>query len=228
MEYFIITVIILILLYAFFLSRPSSKGKMLENRIYQTTKTLAKRFGGIEMRDLMFKDSISTAQIDNLLLTSKALYVIEAKNYNGHIFGSEKQEKWTMTVKHVNRKKSRSGKIYTKTYISKYSFYNPIKQNQTHINKIIRLMNIDKNMPIINIVVFGYNAYLRDVSHSEKVFVINSNKLEELIIEHEYMLSYELDLETMISYVDDLIYFDITDKKERRDHISRIKNKYGN
>lgn len=226
MEYVIIVVILIIITYVYYSRTPNAKGKALENNILRTTKSLAEKFGGIEMRDLMFRDDISTAQVDNLLLTSKALYIIEAKNYNGHIFGSEKQENWTMTVKHVNKKKSRSGKVYTKTHISKHTFYNPIKQNQTHINKIIKLMDIHKSIPIFNIVVFGYKAYLRDVSHSNQVFVINVNDLAKIISYQENSLSKEIDMDTMISYVDDLNFLNIIDKKEKKDHVSRIKIKY--
>ena len=131
-----------------------------------------------------------------------------------------------MTVKHVNRKKSKSGKVYTKTHISKHSFYNPIKQNQTHINKILKLMEIHKEIPIHNIVVFGSKAYLRDVTHSHQVFVINSHQLKGLIIKQEKSIEKEVEVKKMMSFVDDLIFFNITNKKEKRDHVNRIKSKY--
>ena len=226
MEYVVLIILIIIVGYLYYLNTPTGKGKTLENRIHKTTKNLAKQLGGLELRDLMFQDDLSTAQIDNLLITSKGLYVIEAKNYNGHIFGSEKQENWTMTVKHVNRKKSKSGKIYTKTHISKHSFYNPIKQNQTHINKIIKLMEIHKELPIHNIVVFGSKAYLRDVTHSHQVFVINNNQLRNIIINQEKSIDKEIEIEKMMDLVDDLNHYNIIDKKEKKDHVKRIKIKY--
>ncbi len=226
MEYLVIIILIVIIGYFYYLNTPTGKGKTLENKIHRTTKNLAKQLGGLELRDLMFQDDLSTAQIDNMLITPKGLYVIEAKNYNGHIFGSEKQENWTMTVKHVNRKKSRSGKVYTKTHISKHSFYNPIRQNQTHINKIIKLMDIHKAIPIHNIVVFGPKAYLRDVTHSNQVFVINSNQIKNLIMNQEKSIEKEVETEEMMNFVDDLIYHNIIDKKEKRDHVRRIKTKY--
>ncbi|MFA5470696.1 MAG: nuclease-related domain-containing protein [Acholeplasmataceae bacterium] len=222
----IIIIFVIIVGYFYYLNTPTGKGKTLENRIHRTTKSLAKQLGGLELRDLMFQDDLSTAQIDNLLITSKGLYIIEAKNYNGHIFGSEKQENWTMTVKHVNRKKSKSGKVYTKTHISKHSFYNPIKQNQTHINKILKLMEIHKEIPIHNIVVFGSKAYLRDVTHSNQVFVINTHQLRNIIINQEKSIDKEIEIEKMMTFVDDMIYHNIIDKKERRSHVKRIIIKY--
>src|SRR5690554_796273 len=226
MEYVLLIIFIIIVGYLYYLNTPTGKGKSLENRIHKTTKNLAKQLGGLEFRDLMFQDDLSTAQIDNLLITSKGLYVIEAKNYNGHIFGSEKQENWTMTVKHVNRKKSKSGKVYTKTHISKHSFYNPIKQTQTHINKILKLMEIHKEIPIHNIVVFGSKAYLRDVTHSNQVFVINTHQLRNIIINQEKSIDKEIEIEKMMTFVDDMIYHNIIDKKERRSHVKRIIIKY--
>ncbi len=87
------------------------------------------------------------------------------------------QQNWTVTVKHVDRMKSRSGKVYNKTNISKPQFYNPIKQNQTHINKIVNLSDIHKSIPVINIVVFGDRAFIRDVSHSHDIYVINRREI---------------------------------------------------
>jgi hypothetical protein len=121
-----------------------------------------------------------------------------------------------MTVKHVNRKKSKSGKVYTKTHISKHSFYNPIKQNQTHINKILKLMEIHKEIPIHNIVVFGSKAYLRDVTHGQQVFVINSHQLRNTIINQEKSIEKEIEIEKMMNFVDDLNYYNIIDKKEKK------------
>jgi hypothetical protein len=226
MEYVVLIVIVIIVGYLFYLSTPTGKGKSLENRIHRTMKYLAKQYGGLELRDLMFQDNSSTSQIDNLLITSKGLYIIEAKNYNGHIFGSEKQENWTMTVKHVDRKQTKSGKIYTKTSISKHSFYNPIRQNQTHINKIVKLMDIHNELPIHNIVVFGNRAYLRDITHSDQVYVINVSKLKNVIINLEKEIETEVDMDKVSAFVDDLTYHNIVDKKEKKAHVRRIKEKY--
>jgi hypothetical protein len=62
--------------------------------------------GGFEFRDYMIPYGEKTSQIDNIFMSQKAIYVIEAKNYQGFIFGSESQVSWTLT-----RKKT---KTYTK------------------------------------------------------------------------------------------------------------------
>jgi hypothetical protein len=176
------------------------------------------------MTDLMFEDDRSTSQIDNLLLTQKALYVVEVKNYNGHIYGNQLNNNWTMTVKHVNTKRSKSGKKYRKTHISKHTFYNPLRQNKTHINKIKKI--IPSDIPIVNIVVFGNKAVLKDVSHNKDVYVVNTKRLTKLIaqLENEFRVSYNLI--NQVEIIDTFYSFNITDKKERKAHVKRLKKKY--
>ncbi|MBU1019757.1 MAG: NERD domain-containing protein, partial [Firmicutes bacterium] len=128
---YILLLVVLLLLISY-VNSPNGKGMIGEWRVNKILKKQAIRYGGIELSNFMFEDDKSSSQIDNMLLTQKALYVIEVKNYNGHIFGNEENMNWTVTVKHVNKKKSRSGKVYKKTNISKHQFYNPLKQNRTH------------------------------------------------------------------------------------------------
>lgn len=220
---YIIIGTILFLLTAY-LNTPNGKGLLEELKINSVLKRIAKKVGGIEIRDLMIEDSRSSSQIDNLLLTQKALYVIEAKNYGGMIFGSEENMNWTVTVKHVNKKKSKSGKVYKKTHISKHQFYNPIKQNKTHINKINNLVISAKGFPIYNIVVFGNRAILKDISHSTNSIVINRSKLYKTIINLDKKI--DLNDNNQQTIFDDLMFFNILDKKQRKQHVSNIKKKY--
>ncbi|MBN3490966.1 NERD domain-containing protein [Acholeplasma equirhinis] len=222
----IIVVILLIAGYSAYLQIPTVKGRRLEKKIHKNLKKCAEKFGGIELHDFMFEDQYSSSQIDNMLITSKAIYVIEAKNYNGHIFGSEQNENWTMTVKHENVKRGRNGRKYTKTLISKHQFYNPIKQNQTHINKIIR--KFEPNLPVFNIITFGSRAVLRDITfeNGKQTFVINLNKLTSLIKELEKVLEFNLSLEELTELVDSFYLENITDKLARKQHVQKIKEKY--
>ena len=65
-------------------------------------------------------------EIDMIMLCQKGIYVIENKNYSGWIFGNEKSKNWCETLK---------GK--------KYFFYNPIKQNRSHIKEDIFYLEVD-------------------------------------------------------------------------------------
>lgn len=87
------------------------------------------------------KDNNETSEIDVLFITQKGIFVIESKNYSGWIFGSENQYKWTMMLPNKE----------------KHSFYNPIKQNQTHI--IVSDLSVLVSQKHIGIVFTTKNKY---------------------------------------------------------------------
>ena len=65
-----------------------------------------------------------TTQIDNIVVSPFGVFVIEAKYFQGWIFGGAKQEKWTHTL----------------SRFEKYAFANPIRQNYGHIKALARLL----------------------------------------------------------------------------------------
>lgn len=228
MEYIYIGIVVIALyaLLKYYFSIPTVKGLRLEKDIHKRLKKYAINHGVFEFHDLMIKDGAYSSQIDNVLLTRKAIYVIEAKNYHGHIFGSYKQDQWTMTVKHVNKKKSRSGKVYYKTNISKHQFYNPIKQNQTHINKLKKVVEIPENMPLFNIVVFGSNAYLREVEKNDAYDVIHAHEITSCIDGYEQTLSDILTYDALADIIDHFEFHNIIDKNDRKEHVRQIKERH--
>ena len=78
-----------------------------------------------------------TAQIDHILIRKNGIFVIETKNYSGWIFGSEEQKQWTQTLAYGKSKKR---------------FYSPILQNQTHINALKEVLNLQSGF--FSIIVF--------------------------------------------------------------------------
>ena len=91
------------------------------------------------------KDNGETSEIDLLYITQKGIFVFESKNYSGWIFGDEKSQKWTMMLPNKE----------------KHSFYNPIKQNQTHI-KWLRSY-IGEEIPLFSIIVFSERCELKKI-----------------------------------------------------------------
>jgi hypothetical protein len=223
--WYILPVVIIVII-ALFVKTPKFKGIIGERRVKKILKKCALNFGGVELSDFMIKDERSSSQIDNMLLTQKALYVIEVKNYQGYIFGNEISDEWTVTIKHINSKKTKSGKTYNKVHISKHKFYNPIKQNKTHINKIKNLTGILSVLPVYNIVVFGKRAVIKNVEHSKESYVLHQNELFRFVQEKEKILTYEIDTNVQIDIIDELYSINIIDKKMRREHVKNIKNKY--
>ena len=65
----------------------------------------------------VLKDNGETSEIDLMYITKKGIFVIESKNYSGWIFGDSRSQFWTACLPNRNKNK----------------FYNPVKQNQTHV-----------------------------------------------------------------------------------------------
>ena len=91
---------------------------------------------------VLLGDNNVSHQIDHIFIRNNGVFVIETKNYYGEIKGKEDDSFWTRSY-FVRRK------------LKTASFHNPLKQNQSHIKMIKRI--IDKDYPIYCFVVFIQN-----------------------------------------------------------------------
>jgi len=82
-----------------------------------------------------------TTQIDQILVSTKGVFVIEVKHYSGWIFGNEKSNQWTQSI-----------------YRVKNTFQNPIHQNFRHIKAIQQILDFLPKEHIHSIVVFSGSA----------------------------------------------------------------------
>ena len=73
-----------------------------------------------------------TSEIDLLVISKKAIFVFEVKNYGGNIYGDRDREKW---IQYVGRQK--------------HFFYNPFLQNETHVKHLKEFLSGYQNIPII-------------------------------------------------------------------------------
>ena len=110
-----------------------------------------------------YKDK--TSEVDVLLLHETGIYVFESKNYSGWIFGDENQYKWTQMINKNTKEK----------------FYNPIKQNITHMNALSKFLGIDKTK-MKSYIVFSERCELKKVPENSKQYkVLKRNRLSEFI-----------------------------------------------
>lgn len=87
------------------------------------------------LSDLNVKVGNKTSQIDNIVVGSNGIFVIETKNLNGLIEGNEDDKEI------VQHKVGVKGGKYSKT------FYNPIKQVSTHVyrvSEVLKRYNLNK------------------------------------------------------------------------------------
>lgn len=67
-----------------------------------------------------------TTQIDHVFLSPYGIFVLETKNMNGWIFGSENQAQWTQS--------------FSKR---KFKFQNPLRQNYKHLKALEAILGVN-------------------------------------------------------------------------------------
>ena len=91
---------------------------------------------------VLLGDNGISHQIDHILIRENGVFVIETKNYYGLIEGKEEDSFWTRSY-------------FVKGKVKKATFHNPLKQNQSHIRAIKKI--VGKDYPIYCFVVFVQN-----------------------------------------------------------------------
>ena len=91
---------------------------------------------------VLLGDNGVSHQIDHILIRPNGVFVVETKNYYGLIEGKEEDSFWTRSY-------------FVKGKVKKATFHNPLKQNQSHIRAIKKI--IGKDYPIYCFVVFVQN-----------------------------------------------------------------------
>lgn len=95
------------------------------------------------------KPSGEYAQVDVAVATKAGLIVFEVKDYSGWIFGNERQRYWTQLL------------AYGK---EKHRFYNPVMQNEGHVQAIRKCLPQNPGIPIYSVIVFFGKCKLMNVT----------------------------------------------------------------
>lgn len=114
------------------------------------------------------EDGSKTSEIDLVMIHEKGVIVIENKNYKGYIYGSEEDLYWTQ--------------VYGRR--DKRSFYNPVKQNQTHIRYLKQLLDsyTHKTLPYWSVITFNNGGKLKRIRvNADTAAVISSKKVKKCI-----------------------------------------------
>lgn len=119
----------------------------------------------IVLKNIYVPSKGKTTEIDLLMIHEKGIFVFESKNYSGWIFGDAEQLRWTQCLENGE----------------KNHFYNPIRQNKTHILALAEYMN----MPVsafTSCIIFSERCSLKKVPPNsfEVMIVRRPNMLKEL------------------------------------------------
>lgn len=124
MWFFYMLLILGILFLSAYLSSAKFKGKLGEFVLSQQAKTYLDPDVYHLLENCTLPDGQgATTQIDHILLSPYGIFVIECKNYQGWIFGSERQKTWTQ-------------KFHKKSF----KFQNPLHQNYKHLKVLEQLL----------------------------------------------------------------------------------------
>ena len=105
-------------------------------------------------------------EIDLVFIHETGIYVIESKNYSAWIYGNGDHKDWTQVFP--------NGK--------KYPFYNPIKQNETHIRALQHVLRNISTKAYTNLVVFSERCELKKIHYTQpQTHVLQRPYLRKLI-----------------------------------------------
>ncbi len=96
-------------------------------------------------------------EVDVVLIHPRGIFVFESKNFSGWVFGNEQHEYWTQTLP--------SGRGFGS---HKERFFNPIRQNASHVSHLKRLCSLSGQ--VWSIVVFSDSCELKDVTLTDGTF----------------------------------------------------------
>lgn len=129
------------------------------------------------LNDLLLKYEGYTVQIDHVIVSEYGVFVIETKNFRGHIYGSSEQKHWVQ----INKGK-------------KHRFYSPIIQNNRHRVALSSICNLPllKVFPI-TVFVGKCELHLEDVSRTilskdllPYIYGITEKRLDQSDVEKIY------------------------------------------
>ncbi|KKP40246.1 MAG: NERD domain-containing protein [Candidatus Peregrinibacteria bacterium GW2011_GWC2_33_13] len=189
-----------------YLSVKKDLGKYGEYLTYKCLRHFENNGGKFLFNIYIPKENNETTEIDVLLICSKGLFVFESKNYSGWIFGNETQKNWTQII-----------------YDDKYSFYNPIMQNTSHIKHLKNL--VGKNVPMRSIIVFSDRCTLKDITiKSDGISVINRYKLKPVVMKICNQIQTDLLTETEIYDIYNKLYiYTQVSYEVKSQHIEKIR-----
>lgn len=105
------------------------------------------------------KDNGKYSQSDVIAITTIGIIVFEVKDYSGWLFGSGHQQEWTQVLNYGREK---------------YRFYNPILQNNTHIEEWKKRYPEFQNIPFFSVIIFYGDCELKKISNLPyNCYVIN-------------------------------------------------------
>ena len=161
----------------------------------------------IVLKNLYLPLQQRTTEIDLLMIHEKGLFVFESKNYSGWIFGDAEQLKWTQSLQNGD----------------KNLFYNPIRQNRTHIKALASYLGKPVSA-FTSYIVFSERCSLKKVplDTAEVVIVRRPNMLKKLrvMLKQSPTVYSNEEIQTMAAKLRELTNRTAAEKQQHNDDIN--------
>lgn len=107
------------------------------------------------------------SQIDIVVATTEGILVFEVKDFSGWIFGNGNHSHWTKVLAYGKKK---------------HRFYNPIKQNRSHIETLRKQVKQFEDIPFFSIIVFYGDCELKEINFvPEGTFLVRLPRIFEVL-----------------------------------------------
>ncbi|MBR2870437.1 MAG: NERD domain-containing protein [Clostridia bacterium] len=173
MVYIVLGVIIIVLVLLLIFKKPK-KHRVKATKIGEYGEELVKEEIGHSIdnqqyviNDYFISEGDKSIQIDHIVINPRGIFVIETKNFAGEIYGSDSQQEWTQILADGNVRNT---------------FYNPVKQNATHVYNVIKIIG---NLPVNSVVVFVRN----NIQFVQSKSVVSLSVLRKVLNEGPEVLS---------------------------------------
>lgn len=184
------------------------RGEKLTERELKLVQLLGRK-GKVLRNVYLPKEDGETSEVDVIFITQKGIFVFESKNYSGWIFGDEKSQYWTASL--PNKEKNR--------------FYNPIKQNRTHMKWMQKFVGDD--VPLFSIIVFSERCELKKIQlQSEDIKVIKRDRTYATVREIWDRSPDAVPTEKIVELYDSLKELTNVDKAVKAAHVESIKKRF--
>lgn len=139
-------------------------GQKAEEQVNADIKVWAKHTNNIFIPAALYSyNENKVFEVDSILVTSRALIVIEIKSIKGGVRGDANSDQWQKVVGDAV-----------------YGIKNPIQQNDRHIDHIVNMTNI--KVPTISLIVYSNRTAFLDVKNvPSHAVVIRHSQLFEIL-----------------------------------------------
>lgn len=161
------------------------------------------------LKNVYIPNKDKTTEIDLIMVHEKGIFVFESKNYSGTIYGDTDQLNWTQVLENGQKNK----------------FYNPIRQNQTHIKALSQYLDLPEE-DFLSYVIFSERCTLKKVPPKNPQVVVL--RRPEMLDRLRAQLAYnkpKYDNETVQKIAAKLKAGTNKSEEEKKKHIDDIKTK---